>query len=75
MLSVFLTNVSLLEKRITREDVAEISGLAASEAVNLLAGSIISRDIESALNCIKTSMDEGKDLLNICNQLIEWFKI
>ncbi|NLM76088.1 MAG: DNA polymerase III subunit gamma/tau [Clostridiaceae bacterium] len=66
--------ISLGKERITREDVAEISGLAASEAVNLLAGSIISRDIESALNCIKTSMDEGKDLLNICNQLIEWFR-
>jgi len=66
--------ISLGKDKITRADVAGITGLVASEAVDLLAGSIISRNVESALNCLKSSMDEGKDLLNICNQLIEWFR-
>ncbi|NMA67558.1 MAG: DNA polymerase III subunit gamma/tau [Clostridiaceae bacterium] len=66
--------ISLGKERVTRDDVADISGLAASDAVDLLASSIVNRNVESALNCIKTLMDGGKDLLNLCTQLIEWFR-
>ncbi|NLM73644.1 MAG: DNA polymerase III subunit gamma/tau [Clostridiaceae bacterium] len=66
--------ISLGKSNIKRQDVADIAGLAASEAIKNLAHSILNRDVQEALSCIKTAMDEGKDLVNLCSQLIEWFR-
>lgn len=59
---------------VTRNDVVEVSGLTASETVNGLAEAIIHRNVQFALQSIKTAMDEGKDLQPLCSQLIDWFR-
>ncbi len=66
--------VSLGKSSIKRQDVADISGLAASEAIKTLAASLVNRNVQEALQCIKTAMDEGRDLVNLCSQLIDWFR-
>lgn len=59
---------------ITRQDVVDISGLSATEAVNTFARAIVDKKASVALNAIKDAMDEGRDLKPLCNQLIEWFR-
>lgn len=61
-------------KYITYEIVAEISGLTASEAVNDFANAILNKNSSLCLRSIKDAMDEGRDLVPLCNQLIEWFR-
>ncbi|MGI6049480.1 MAG: DNA polymerase III subunit gamma/tau [Acetivibrionales bacterium] len=59
---------------ITYELVAKISGLTAAEAINNFAGAIINKHSSVALRAIKDAMDEGRDLIPLCNQLIDWFR-
>ncbi len=59
---------------IVRQDVVDISGLSADEAVNIFARAIVDKKPSFALNAIKDAMDEGRDLKPLCNQLIEWFR-
>lgn len=66
--------VSVGKNTITRRDVVEISGIAASETVDLLASAIVGRDVRSALGYIKEAMNEGRDLVPLCAQTIEWFR-
>lgn len=59
---------------ITYRDVADISGLSAYEAVTSFARAIIDKNASAALNAIKETMDQGRDLKPFCSQLIEWFR-
>lgn len=59
---------------ITHGDVAQIAGLTATEAVNTFARAIIDKNAPVALNAIKDALDEGRDLIPLCNQLIDWFR-
>lgn len=66
--------VTLGKTRITRQEVADISGLTASDAVDSFAKAIIDGNTQLALNSIKKAMDEGRELQPLCAQLIEWFR-
>ncbi len=59
---------------ITYELVAKISGLTATEAINDFANAILNKKSSVALRAIKDAMDEGRDLIPLCNQLIDWFR-
>lgn len=59
---------------ITRQDVVDISGLSAYEAVNSFARAIVDKNAPAALNAIKEAMVQGRDLKPFCSQLIEWFR-
>lgn len=66
--------ISLGKDVITRETVAEISGLTASKTIDEFSDAIVERDARRVLNAIKTAMDEGRDLQPLCTQVIEWFR-
>ncbi len=59
---------------ITHQDVVNISGLSAYEAVDTFARAIVDKNASVALNAIKEAMDQGRDLKPFCSQLIEWFR-
>jgi len=66
--------VSVGKDTVTRSDVVEISGVAASDTVDKLATAIVERDARNALGYIKEAMNEGRDLVPLCSQTIEWFR-
>lgn len=59
---------------ITYQDVVDISGLSAYEAVTDFARAIIDKNAAAAINAIKEVMDQGRDLKPFCTQLIDWFR-
>lgn len=66
--------ISLGKPSVTRESVVEISGMTSSETIQSFARAIIGKDVQPALNSIKTAIEEGRDLQHFCTQLIDWFR-
>lgn len=66
--------ISMGLTEITREDVLKIAGLTSSETVDALALALVAGDSLAAVMLIDKAMDEGRDLVPLCGQLIEWFR-
>jgi DNA polymerase-3 subunit gamma/tau len=59
---------------ITRNDVIEVSGYSSQDVVDRLAGAIAGKDIPEALRLIDRALADGRDLVPLCAQLVEWFR-
>lgn len=59
---------------ISRDDVIAVSGMAATGLIDKLAMALVEKDVQTALSSIHDALYEGQDLLQLCSQLVEWFR-
>lgn len=56
------------------QDVNEMAGFASNAAIRQLAGALLSGDIAASWTVLDTLMREGRDLSQLCVQLLSWFR-
>ena len=55
-------------------DVNEMAGFASNAAIRQLAGALLAGDIAASWTALDTLMREGRDLSQLCVQLLSWFR-
>lgn len=61
-------------KFVTRNEVIAVSGYTALATIDKLAVALIEKDIPGALILIDRVLMDGRDLVPLCSQLIDWFR-
>ena len=56
------------------QDVNEMAGFASNAAIRQLAGALLAGDIAASWTALDTLMREGRDLSQLCVQLLGWFR-
>ena len=65
---------TLGRSEVTLEDVNEMAGFASSARIRLLAGFLLAGDIAGSWIQLDALMREGRDLSQLCVQLLGWFR-
>lgn len=55
-------------------DVNEMAGFASNASIRRLAGALLAGDIAASWSVLDTLMREGRDLSQLCVQLLSWFR-